>query len=106
MSAGFEKKLYSLSDEELVRFALRRKRHLNADQQEILVEVVRDRLPPDRWRRLVDAAKEDPEFAKKLHPAVHSAAPLESSGSKKWFGWVLLGTVVVVAAALAYAYVT
>ena len=104
MSSSFEKKLYSLSDEELVRFALRRKRHLSEEQQEIFVEVVRDRLPPDRWRRLVDAAKEDPEFAKKLHPKVHPSAPLESSGSKKWFGWVLLGTVLVVVAALVYVY--
>ncbi len=97
---SLEQRLHSLTDLELVRFALKYRKTMPNEHAEVLEAVIKDRISPDRWTRLCEELSRDGVFQAKLKQP--SKAPMgQSKGSKhqQWWLYVLIGTAVLALAA-------
>jgi len=104
---SFEDLLDRLNDEDLVKFALRRRGQLPAEQGAILEGVVKRRINPERWRKLQTQLVRDglgsaPEG---VDPGFLRNQPDKAKRKRsmpEWMVWVTLISLVVLVGAVLY----
>ncbi|MBM3171544.1 MAG: hypothetical protein FJZ75_08055 [Bacteroidetes bacterium] len=95
-----EQRLQSLNDLELVRFALKYRKTMPDEHAEVLEEVIKDRISPDRWTRLCEELARDSVFQEELRKTSQNRLDKkESSKTQQWWLYALIGTGILALAA-------
>jgi hypothetical protein len=91
-----EQRLQSLNDLELVRFALKYRKTMPEEHAEVLEEVIKDRISPDRWSRLCEELSRDAVFQAELKKVAEGRG-VKTAGSKtnQWWVYVLIGSALI-----------
>jgi hypothetical protein len=104
---SFEDLLERLNDADLVKFALRRRGQLPAEQNTVLEDVVKRRISPERWKKLQEQLVRDglgsaPEG---VDPGFLRNQPGGKKSKRKfpeWMVWVTMVSLVVLVSAVLY----
>ena len=89
-----------LNDLELVRFALKYRKTMPDEHAEVLEEVIKDRISPDRWTRLCEELARDKAFQAELQKAAQDRTVKKgSSKTQQWWLYALVGTGILALAA-------
>jgi hypothetical protein len=91
-----EQRLQTLNDLDLVRFALKYRKTMPEEHAEVLEEVIKARISPDRWTRLCEELARDSVFQEELKK-VAEARGSKTGGAKtqQWWMYALIGSVLI-----------
>lgn len=97
---SLEQRLQNLNDLELVRFALKYRKNMPQEHANVLEEVVKDRISPDRWTRLCEELARDPLFQAELKKAgQEKLGQKKEKNTQQWWLYALVGSAILALAA-------